>query len=75
MFQHDVSRERRASVETVLARIATDPGYRKSLKDDPAAAIRALAIDPAAEAPADVFGLCRSVTCRPKSCRYSILTR
>ena len=56
MYQHDVSRERRASVEAVLARIATDPGYRQRLRADAAAALRGLAIDPAAETPAEVFG-------------------
>ena len=75
MNQYDVSRARRASVEAVLARIATDPGYRQNLKADPAAGIRALAINPMAEAPAEAFGLCRSVTCRPRSCRYSVITR
>jgi hypothetical protein len=74
MHLHDMSRERRAGVEAILARIAADPGYRRSLKDDPTAALASLAIDPAAETPAAVFGLCTWETCRT-SCKRSAVTK
>jgi hypothetical protein len=66
---------RREGVEAILTRIATDPGYRRNLKDDPATALQGLANEPAAEAPAEVFGLCKSVTCQTRSCRISYVTR
>lgn len=64
MHQHDVSRERRAGVEAVLARIAVDPTYRQQLRSDAATALLGLAIDPAAQTPAEVFGFKCLKTCR-----------
>ena len=66
---------RREGVEAILSRIATDPDYRRSLRDDPASAMQGLAIDPSAQAPAEVFGLCKSVTCKARTCRISYVTR
>ena len=74
MHLNDISRERRSPVEVVLARIAADPGYRRSVKDDPAAALASLAIDPAADALAEVFGLCTWETCK-SSCKRSAITK
>jgi hypothetical protein len=75
MSQQMNPEQRRAGVDAVLARIAADPGYRRSLKDDPSAALASLAIDPAAETPAEVFGLCTWETCRRTSCKTTWVTK
>ena len=74
MHLHDVSRERRAGVEAVLARIAADPGYRQHLRADAAAALRGLAIDPAAQTTAEVFGFRCTKTCK-HTCSITYLPR
>jgi hypothetical protein len=71
MANQDAQAQKRAAVEKVLNRIASDPGYRQSLLDDPVAALEVLVgaeLDPAE----DVAGYARPVECPPaQTCSWS----
>ncbi len=57
-MNHSLSQQRRAGVEAILARIATDPSFRQQLQADPS---RAFPSADGAEA-LEVVGYCK-VTC------------
>ena len=57
---------RRAGVEAVLARIAAEPGYRRTLLDSPGEALAELGIE--LEPVAEVQGYRPPRTCGPYSC-------
>jgi hypothetical protein len=74
-MHQQLSHQRRDDVDTILSRIESDPAFRQRIFESPAAVIRALAIDPSADVPADVFGFCKGVTCKARTCVRSIVTR
>jgi hypothetical protein len=65
------SQQRRADVDAILTRIASDPAYRRQIQSDPSRVHDATS---ALLEPADVvgFSVCR---CSGKTCKVSFITR
>jgi hypothetical protein len=71
MTQSNHVMSRRAAVQAILERIASDAGYRQRLIEHPATALQSFVNSTTVDDTPEVVGLCRYTICSPYTCRFS----